>query len=271
MSANVTFETVSDKGWTLGLRTLLRKENRAWWGTRRWWTQALIWLLGINGLVAFVIFGLPLMVIRIEGQLPDEFDPLIVGIQTFFQLGTLGMAVGTVVLAQGTVQDEIQSGTAAWVLSKPVSRVAFVLSKLIAHAAGILVLLVSLQGLVAYGLLSLKVGAFLPVGPFAVAVLGLALHTLFYLALTLLLGVLFESRGAVLGGSLGCLLGGSILAGLIPPVAAVPPLSMSGLLPAIAAGQVPSMMLAMVSMVVMAALSVVCVGLAIATFERIEF
>ena len=123
----------------------------------------------------------------------------------------------------------------------------------------------------AYGLLSLKGGELLPFAPFATAVLGLALHTLFYLALTMLLGVCFDSRGAVLGGSLGCLLGGSILAGFIPPVTAIPPWSMAGLLPALAAGQVQSTTFAAVSMVVMAVLGVACTGLAIAKFKRIEF
>lgn len=271
MQANVSFETVSDKGWMLGLHTLLRKENRAWWGTRRWWTQTLIWLLGINGLVAFVLFVLPPMVIQMQGELPADFDPLILGIQTFFQLGTLGLAVGVVILTQGTVQQEIESGTAAWVLSKPVSRAAFVAAKLIAHAIGVLTLLVGVQSGVAYGLLSLKAGRFLPLGPFALAVLGLALHTLFYLALTVLLGVWTQGRGAVLGGSLGCLLGGSILAGLVPPLAILPPWSMSGLLPVLAAGQTQPAALVVLSMVVMAAQSATCVALAVAKFERIEF
>ena len=271
MQANVTFRTVPEQGWTLGLRTLLRKENRAWWGARRWWVQTLFWLLSINGLLAFVLFALPPMVIQMQGELPPDFDPLIVGAQVFFQLGTLGLAVGTVIVAQGSVQDEIQSGTAAWVLSKPVSRAAFLLSKLIAHARGVLALLVGVQSAVAYALLSLKVGHWMPLGPFAAAVIGLALHTLFYLALTLLLGVWFQSRGAVLGGSLGCLLGGSILAGLVPPLAGVPPWSMSGLLPALAAGGPLPPTLVAVSMALMIALIIVSITLAIAKFERMEF
>ena len=271
MSARSEFEPVTDTGWRLGLRTLLRKENDAWWGTRRWWTQALIWLLGINGLVAFVVFALPVMVVGIQGELPDDFDPLVIGAQTFFQLGTLGLAVGVVVLAQGAVQEEIESGTAAWVLSKPVSRTAFVLAKLTGHALGILTLLVGLQSAVAYALLSLRTGAWLPPGPYAVAMLGLALHTLFYLALTVLLGVWLPSRGAVLGVSLGLLLGGSILAGLVPPVALVPPWSMAGLLPALAPGQVRSAALVVVSLALTTAMGAACVALAIARFRRIEF
>ena len=271
MSSSVAFESIPTQGWRLGLRTLLRKENQAWWGTRRWWTQALIWLLGINGLVVFVSFVLPLMVLQMQGELPDDFDPVIVGIQIFFQLGTLGMALGAVVLTQGVIQDELRLGTAAWVLSNPVSRAAFVLSKLIAYGIGLLTVVVGLQSAVAYGLLSLRAGTFLPIGPFAAAVLGLALHTLFYLALTILLGVCVESRGTVLGVSLGCLLGGSILASLVPPLAVLPPWSMAGLLPALAAGQGSPMTWVGLSMALIAALIAVCVVLTIGRFERIEF
>lgn len=183
----------------------------------------------------------------------------------------VSVAVGAIVLAQGAVPDEIQSGTAAWVLSKPVSRTAFILAKLVALAAGVFTSLVGLQSLVAYGLMSLKASAQLPLGPFAAAVLGQALHTLFYLALTVLLGVWLDSRGAVLGGALGCLLGGSILAGFLPPVAAIPPWSMTGLLPALATGQMQPTTFVTGSMIAIAVLGVACVGLAIAKFRRIEF
>ena len=98
------------------------------------------------------------------------------------------------------------------------------------------------------------------------AVLGLALHTLFYLALTVLLGVWFQGRGAVLGGPLGCLPGGSILTGLVPPLAMVPPWSLAGLLPALAAGQAPSMAWVGWTIAAMAALIAVCVVLAIVKF-----
>jgi hypothetical protein len=103
------------------------------------------------------------------------------------------------------------------------------------------------------------------------AVLGLALHTCFYLVLTVLLGVWSQSRGAVLGGALGCLLGGSILSSLVHPLAVLPPWSMSGLLPALAAGQTEPIALVGSSMAGMAVLIAVCVTLSIVKFGRIEF
>ena len=87
MSAKVSFEIISAKGWTFGLRTVLHKENRARWGMRHWWVQTLIWLLGLNRLVAFVVFALPVMIVQMEGKPPDGFDPVTVGLQTFLKLG----------------------------------------------------------------------------------------------------------------------------------------------------------------------------------------
>jgi ABC-2 type transport system permease protein len=201
----------------------------------------------------------------------EDFDPILVGIQAFFQIGPLALAVGVVVLAQGAINDEKQSGTAAWVLSKPVSRAAFVLSKLAAHAAGVLVLLVGLQSAVAYGLLSLKLGAPFPVTGFAVGVLGLALHSLFYLALTLMLGVLSDSRGVVLGVSLGSLLGGQILAGVVQQLAMGTPWVMAGVLPAVAAGQEVPLWMIWLPMAATAVWCVAFVAAAVYRFERIEF
>ncbi len=31
------------RGWRLGLRNLLSRENKKWWRTSRWWVQTLVW------------------------------------------------------------------------------------------------------------------------------------------------------------------------------------------------------------------------------------
>ena len=56
------FQRVSERGWRNGLANLLRKENRTWWGSRRWLTQSLLWLVVVNGMVALALFALPLAV-----------------------------------------------------------------------------------------------------------------------------------------------------------------------------------------------------------------
>ena len=50
----------------------------------------------------------------------------------------LGLAIGIIVVMQDAIIEEIQLGTAAWVLSKPVSRQAFLSAKLVASVVGML-------------------------------------------------------------------------------------------------------------------------------------
>jgi len=82
-------------------------------------------------------------------------------------------------------------------------RRSYVLAKLAANALPMLVLLVGLPSLLAYSMLSLRMGAPFPVAPFLSAVGIMTVHTLFYLTLTLMLGTIFNNRGPILGITLG--------------------------------------------------------------------
>jgi hypothetical protein len=42
MVANTKLQRVGLSGWRTGLANLLRKENRAWWASRRWLIQSLL-------------------------------------------------------------------------------------------------------------------------------------------------------------------------------------------------------------------------------------
>jgi hypothetical protein len=61
MSANLEFQPVKEWHSLRGFANLFRKENRAWWGTRRWWMNALLWSGGLGGLVSMMLFILPSM------------------------------------------------------------------------------------------------------------------------------------------------------------------------------------------------------------------
>jgi ABC-2 type transport system permease protein len=133
----------------------------------------------------------------------------------FFGLGFMLLAVDVVILSLDSVLGEKQSGTAEWVLSKPVSRSAFILAKLIAHTIPILLLLVALPSAMAYGLFLLK-GVSVP-DTFLVAVGLMGMHTLFYLVLTIAGGVFLTNRNTLLAITLGSALGGVLLANLVAP------------------------------------------------------
>jgi ABC-2 type transport system permease protein len=189
-------QLVNERGWRSGFANMLRKENGTWWKTKKWWVQTLVWLLAGNGLVAFILWVIPLID---PGGAPPASE--LIGVF----MGVLGAAgtVGVLILAQNIIVKEKQMGTAAWILSNPVSRVAFVLSKLLVHGLNILAIIIVLQGAVGYMQISLGEGVFFPLGPF-VAAMGLqALNLLFYLTLSLMLGTLFRSRGPVTGIAIG--------------------------------------------------------------------
>ena len=65
-------------------------------------------------------------------------------------------AIAVIIIMKDTLVGEKQSGTAAWVLSKPVSRPAFILSKLAANSIGVLATIVILPGVVAFILYRLR-------------------------------------------------------------------------------------------------------------------
>lgn len=210
MTLETRFQDESRAG-LAGFRLLLAKEMKSWWGTRRWLVQGLLWTLALNGLLFVALFLLPPLM---AAQGEDIGDPLVVGGQMFFALGMMAISVGVVILTQGEVIDERESGTAAWILSKPVSRAAFIGSKLLANGLSILVLMVLLPSVAAFVQMSIASSGAVPLTGFLSALLLLTLHVLFYLTLTIMLGVLMKNRGAILGVSLGVLLGGMLLRSL---------------------------------------------------------
>jgi ABC-2 type transport system permease protein len=111
------------------------------------------------------------------------------------------------------------------VLSKPVTRPAFILTKLAANVIGALVLIVGLPGLIAYIEVYLYSKIAIPVLPFIAGLGVILIGLVFYLTLTLMLGTLFEQRGALLGIAVAVFLGGMIMANFIPQVGYILPLN----------------------------------------------
>src|SRR6266542_2129972 len=147
MSANaLPLRPIQPAGWTSGLANLLRKELRAWWGSRFWLVQSAIWLAVINGIIALILWVGP----ATEPELQVSAEALLTtGLQVFFMLVAQATAIGVAVLGQGAIIGEKQSGTAAWVLSKPLSRSAFITAKLIALSLGVVTTAIALQCAVA--------------------------------------------------------------------------------------------------------------------------
>jgi len=129
---------------------------------------------------------------------------------------------------------------------------------------------VGLQGAIAYGLLSLFTGEPYPLLPYLLGVAGLAVNTLFYLALALMMGVLTSNRKVVLGVSLGVLLGGWLISIFLGTFAMLTPWSLMTALPAAVLGE-PLPLPIWLPIGITAVLSVILVAVAIARFKRLEF
>jgi ABC-2 type transport system permease protein len=216
MTANSTFQMVNEQGWRVGLTNLLRKENRNWWHTRAWLVNIVIWLLIINGIGSLMLWTPEPTPDGTSVQQNDAavLPPAEVAVPTAMMnlviLAGLFTPIGGIIAMQGEIIDEKKSGTAAWVLSKPVSRTAFVLSKLLPNAVALVIVTTVVQWAVTYVLFAIR-GSTPPPGPFALGVVLLSLHLLFYVALTLLLGTVFSERGPVIAIPIGVLFSAQFL------------------------------------------------------------
>ncbi len=211
MGSNSKFQLVAGNGQWRGFSNLFQKENKVWWTPHRALMLGALWVALLDGLLALVLFVLPhLTGPQGEPLLPE--DPLQVGGEMFAGVSALALAIGIIVLLQDAVIAEKQMGTAAWVLSKPASRSAFLGAKAAASTIGMLGLMILLPGVIGYALFWLYEPGAVASAHFAGMMAVIAVHSLFYLTLTLLLGVLVDSRGILLAVTFTSLLGG----GLVP-------------------------------------------------------
>jgi len=277
MSANLNLQKVNEWERLRGFSNLFRKENGAWWGTRRWWINTLLWTVLLCGLTAFMLFMQNEQIAKVSSAEIEQAGGLtayilVLGLNVFFEFGVSILAIWTVVLSQDLIIGEREIGVTEWLLSKPVVRRSYVLAKLIANALPVLVLLVGLPSILAYGMLSLRMGAFFPLVPFLSAVGIMVVHTLFYLALTLMLGTICSNRAPILGIALVSVLGGGMLGGFIKPLFYVTPWILPKVAWMTASGQeaIPAEM-RIASLVATALWSLVFIYVALAKFEKTEY
>ncbi len=180
------FQLVEEKGWRRGLGNLMRGELSSWFESSRWLKQLALWV-GIVNLMMLI------MALASKGGDGPNF---------LFMYGIFGgmfVAFGVMIVMQRAIVGEKRQGTAAWVMSKPVTRSAFVISRLFGNALGILVTSTIIPAVLVYltaGLLT-PLGWLPPLG-FLAGIAMYTLHVLFWLTLTLMMGVFFESTGVVI-------------------------------------------------------------------------
>ncbi len=206
---------VARTGRLAGMRNLLRKELSQWWRTRLWWIQVLVWVALLNGVTTVVMVTEPTVA---ADDLAREVT------RTFLQMGAMALGLGVVLTVQGAIVGEKELGTAAWVMSKPASRTAFVIAKLIAHAVGFVVTGIAVPVAIFTAEVSILLSRAPSPGQFLGGLGVVTLAVVFYVALTLALGTLFDGRGPVAGIGVGVLLAGVLFKDLLPaPIVLVMP------------------------------------------------
>ncbi len=247
-----------------GFRNLVGKENGEWTAGLSLLAHGTIWMLIVALISVAVAF--------IRGQMEPGYSPTDInraGALMFFVLGSVASVIAVVAKTQGSIIGEKQLGTAAWVLSKPASRRAFILAKLAVHFRWLLTVTLLFPAVVYYVLITaiatLPPPPLLFLGGFAILALGL----LFYLALSLLLGTVFESRGSLAGSVFGFMVAGFMIANYAPWLtAAFPWLFFQSGYYLVTQGQIPGY--GLISIPATALWTVLFIFLALRRFERAE-
>jgi ABC-2 type transport system permease protein len=244
MASNSEFQSIGNQGRLQGFDNLLQKENHLWWRTSRWWVQILVWFAILNGILFMVVGIAPKMEnppgeasqaqsAQDSGQSAESQQSLaVLGLTVFLKMAGIAAAIGVAVLAQDTLIGEKQSGTAAWVLSKPTSRGAFILSKIFSYSFGILITMVVAQGGMAYLIIYLVTGKAFPLLPYIGALGMFFLSLLFWLALSIMLSALSNKRGLAIGIPLFLILGCELFVMAAPWTADFMPWSLTTLVSA---------------------------------------
>ena len=203
MSGNEAFELVTERGWMRGMGNMLRSGLARWFKTRSWWMNCLIW----GGLVGFIVGA-----VAFNPQAPDIQELLMI---TLIFSG-LFPSIGVIITMQDAVVGEKREGTAAWVLSKPVTRQSLILSKVIANSLGILLTMVIVPCAVGFIIIAISTSSTLV----TLGVLGamgvIFVNHFFFLSLTLMLGTFFDIRAPVVGIPLAILFLQQNIIGLVP-------------------------------------------------------
>jgi ABC-2 type transport system permease protein len=259
-----------------GFAVLFRRESRKWWHTRRWWMQALLWLAILGGFTVFSLFVLPGLMEQAAAAGNTSDMPTVEELRqevpaTLFSMMSFLLPIAVILLVQNQVYGEKTSGVAAWVLSKPVSRSAYLLAKFAADALGIFLVIMLVPLLPIYFLLSsvieVSAGAFLLAGAL------LLLLLLFYQAFTLMMSVLGNSSEIILGVVLAFLVGGMLLMDplvmTLGQIAYVLPWGLPDAMVLAAIGQ-PLPPFLQASILTTGVLTLLCLGIALHQFSRQE-
>jgi ABC-2 type transport system permease protein len=201
-TARETTSSVDSQIWQRGFFVLFRRELRTWWFTRKLLISLILWTVLINVLP---LIGSGMTVSKTVGGTTTTTE----GIYLPFSVWTSLPMFAAIITMQGAIADERKSGILSWILSKPIVRSAFYLAKLLANALARFLIIVLLQGVLAYGIFVIRGGSVNLPG-FIAALLLVSLVLLFYISLTMMLDAILSNRSVAIAIPMLVLIGGAI-------------------------------------------------------------
>jgi ABC-2 type transport system permease protein len=166
------------------------------WKSYTWWLQIGFMLFFVNLVAFFASTGG-------GNEEPHFIFSIMLGIWP---------PISMMVMVQGAIVGEIESGTAAWVLSKPVSRPAFITSKILTNMINVTLSMIVPCAIVGY----FQIPGLSFINYFN-GILLIWLFVMFFLTLALMLGTLFKNRKGVMGVLLTVFMTLAMGGNLIPP------------------------------------------------------
>jgi len=229
MENTIRGRKVNGRGLLVGFGNLFQANNASWWHTKKWLVHTVLWFVILMGIFSAGVWTVPIETVTeftasqsslsLGVILQNKFG---MAIMNFFLYAGMALPIAAIITGQDAIIGERLSGTGAWLLSKPLSRAAFILSKLAASTIGLLVTGVLIQAVFAYAQLSLRIGSPWPAGFFGA--MGIVfLNLFFYLTLTFMLGSIFTNRGIVLGISVGLAFAGPLALHSLPIIKDITP------------------------------------------------
>lgn len=188
-------------------RTLFRKELREQW--RTWRFIILVVVLVVSGLISPILAYytpallrlVPDMPAGLAGLIPDPtvYDAVVQYVKNVSQFGVLLV----ILLTMGSLAQEVERGTLAMLLTRPVSRSAVILAKWLVWAVTLLTGL-AIGGLMGW-LYTLILFEPLPVIPFLQLNLLMFIFLLVFMSVTLLTSTLARTQAVAAGAAFGAL------------------------------------------------------------------
>jgi ABC-2 type transport system permease protein len=180
-----------------GFRAIYQKELAYWFRSYRWIVQLILWI--------------SLTTVPAIWMTPDVGDDRGVSYLTIFTwLSSTLLALGTIFLAQSSIIEEKLTQSLILIWSKPLSASGFILAKFSAFAVLIGIIALGIPAILTL-VAAMIVGLSVPILNYIFAIATVYLLALFILALTLMLGTLFERVSNVSASAIFALFVGSAL------------------------------------------------------------